>query len=247
MLIGEPHVTPKTLEELSDRSMPGRERQHIGDWVCRAANGVTGRANSCTALGDPGTSPARAIAAAEDWFLDRGLRPLFQIWDGCDGGVIAALDERGYVFGEGADVLTLDLNRTRWTPPSAPVVVAEGRSDQIEGVEVTDRLEELAMSSLPKLVATIPAEAGRGVVSSGIGVIDGSALGIFAMRTEPDHQRSGMASSVLVSLLAAGEERGADTAWLQVMPTNASAKRLYAGFGFQHGLAYHCRAAPKLP
>ncbi len=235
------------LIELSDRSMPGRDRFRIGEWVCRAANGVTGRANSCTAAGDPGASPSRAIAAAEEWYLDRDLRPLFQIWDGCDDEVIEALDERGYIHGEGAEVLTLDLTPTSRSAAPAPVVVTEGRSGRVEGVEATDRLDELAMSSLPKLVATVPDDVGDGVRSSGIAVLDDAALGIFAMRTELHHQRRGLASSVLLALLSAGSVRGADTAWLQVMPTNAPAKRLYAGRGFQQSLAYHYRAAPTLP
>lgn len=226
--------------------MPGSDRSHIGDWVCRAANGTTGRANSCTPLGVPGTSPAHAVAAAESWYLERGHRPLFQIWDGCDEGVIEVLDERGYVSGEGAEVLTLDLTTSRWPVASAPVLITEGGSGRIAGIELTDRLEELAMSSLTKVVATIVGEADGDVVSAGLGVVDSSALGIFAMRTEPLHHRRGLASSVLAALLAAGEKRGADAAWLQVMPSNAPAKHLYAAFGFQHALAYHYRAAPKL-
>lgn len=236
---------PGTLVDLSDRSMPGRERFRIGDWICRAANGVTGRANSCTPVGDPGRSPADAVATVEHWFRERDLRPLFQVWDGCDHAVVKAFDDRGYESGEGADVLTLDLARPSWPAPVAPAVTTEGRSSRIEGVEVTDRLVELAMSPLPKLVAAVPGEVGHGARSSGIGVIDGSALGIFAMRTELDHQRSGLASSVLAALLTAGAARGAGIAWLQVMPTNAAAKRLYAGFGFQHAGAYHYRAAPR--
>lgn len=238
---------PWSLEALSDRSMPGNRRFELGEWVCRAANGTTGRANSCTPIGDPGAPPADAIAAVEDWYLERALCPLFQVWDSCADDVTAVLDGRRYERGEGADVLTLDLTTVSWGPAACPVDIVEGQSGRVEGIEITDRLAELAMSSLPKMVATVRSSAdgnGSTTASSGIGVLDGLALGIFAMSTEPPWQRKGLASATLSALLQAGVERGATMAWLQVMPSNEAGHRMYEQFGFSHVAAYHYRAAP---
>lgn len=102
-------MTRQFLEQLSDRSMPGRERHLIGDWICRAANGVTGRANSCSPIGSPRGSIEQGIDEVEAWFVGRGLRPLFQLWEGCPSELVAELDRRGYATGEGAEVLTLEL------------------------------------------------------------------------------------------------------------------------------------------
>lgn len=99
------------------------------------------------------------------------------------------------------------------------------------------------MSQLPKVIASIPGGTSPSV-SSGVAVFDGSALGIFAMQTEPEWQRRGLARSVLSALLDAGVARNADMVWLQVMSSNAPAKALYDDFGFDLAHAYHYRAAP---
>jgi len=39
----------------------------LGDWVLRAAEGFTGRANSALPLGDPSLPLAEAVTAAGDW------------------------------------------------------------------------------------------------------------------------------------------------------------------------------------
>ena len=225
--------------------MPGSERHHLGDWVCRAANGVTARSNSCLPIGDPGLPFAEAITQVEGWFEGRRLVPVFQIWDGCDEDVIGILDARGYVTGEGAEVLTRDLSHEDWPRPSTPVETLQGADGAIEHLEITDRIEELAMSSLTKLTAMVCDEDARRVRSAGVGVLDGSALGIFAMHTHQDHQRRGLASSVVSALLSEGVARQAQLAWLQVMPSNETARHLYDSFGFGRVTSYHYRSAPR--
>lgn len=220
--------------------MPGRERCCVGEWVCRSANGITGRANSCTPLGEPGLDPGRAIDAVEAWFGERQRRPLFQVWDGCSAEVTDALDERGYGFGEGADVLVRPIGAER---PVADVEIDEAHRGQFARLELTPRLEELALSSLPAFVASIDGGANKGIVSSGVGILDGDALGIFSMRTEPAHRGRGKAASVLSGLLAQGSACGANVAWLQVMPSNEPAGRLYQTFGFERAHGYHYRTA----
>lgn len=234
----------RSLEQLSDRSMPGRERHAIGDWICRAANGVTGRANSCTAIGNPSLSIEQGVDEAEAWFNNRGLRPLFQVWEGCPSELVEAFDRRGYATGEGAEVMVLDVRTAGWPEPEARVTVPELSHTLPVDEPLTPRLEELMMTELPKLVASIPGDLAGTHLSSGVGLLDDDALGIFAMRTAPDHQRQGFAGSILSALLTAGVASGAKVSWLQVMPSNEPALSLYKRFGFESAQAYHYRAAP---
>lgn len=231
------------LEQLSDRSMPGRDRHTIGDWLCRAANGVTGRANSCSPIGSPGVSIEQGIDQVEAWFTSRGLRPLFQVWEGYPPDLVEEFDRRGYATGEGAEVLTLDLRAAEWSEPGTTVTLEHSNQPLLDE-PLTPRLEELMMGELAKLVASIPGQSTEAHLSAGVGVLDHSALGIFAMRTDPAHQRQGLAGSILSALLTAGVDSGADLAWLQVMPTNEPALSLYKRFGFRAAHAYHYRAAP---
>ena len=58
---------------------PARDSELLGDWALRAHAGITGRANSAMAVGDPGMSVPDALRAVESWYAGRGLPPLLQL------------------------------------------------------------------------------------------------------------------------------------------------------------------------
>ena len=55
------------------------EEASLGNWLLRAAEGFTGRANSALAVGDPGLPLAGAVDEAEAWYRARGLPPMIVI------------------------------------------------------------------------------------------------------------------------------------------------------------------------
>jgi hypothetical protein len=55
------------------------ETEHLGEWLLRAADGFTGRANSALPLGDPGVPLPEAVAAVTDWYLRRRLPPMIVV------------------------------------------------------------------------------------------------------------------------------------------------------------------------
>ena len=70
-----PAAPPPTWSRWSwPPTRPGRRRYagRLGDWLLRAAEGWTGRANSALPVGDPDRPLAAAIDAVERWYADRG-------------------------------------------------------------------------------------------------------------------------------------------------------------------------------
>ena len=55
------------------------ETERLGDWLLRAAEGFTGRANSALPLGDPGVPLPEAVAVVEDWYRRRALPPMIVV------------------------------------------------------------------------------------------------------------------------------------------------------------------------
>ena len=55
------------------------ESGRLGDWLLRAAEGFTGRANSALAVGDPGLPLASAIEKVRGWYSERGLPAMIAV------------------------------------------------------------------------------------------------------------------------------------------------------------------------
>ena len=74
-----PDVSPADMQRICWAGWPAREHERLGDWALRAHGGITGRANSAMAVGDPGTAVEDALARTSRWYADRALPPLLQL------------------------------------------------------------------------------------------------------------------------------------------------------------------------
>jgi N-acetylglutamate synthase len=103
----DPLVTD--LERAAARHWQAPDIQPLGDWLLRAAEGFTGRANS--ALGDPGLPLPEAVTAIEDWYRRRDLRPTIVLPQGAAPEPLEdLLAERAWVPRPGpAFVMTADI------------------------------------------------------------------------------------------------------------------------------------------
>ncbi len=67
------------LERAAARHWQAPETQRLGEWLLRAAQGFTGRANSALPLGDPGVPLPEAVAAVTGWYRRRRLPPMIVV------------------------------------------------------------------------------------------------------------------------------------------------------------------------
>jgi hypothetical protein len=104
-----PRVTD--LERAAALHWQAPDSQPLGDWMLRAAGGFTGRANSALPLGDPGLPLPEAVAAVEDWYRRRDLRPMIVLPQGAGPDPLPAyLAERSWVPRPGpAFVMTAEI------------------------------------------------------------------------------------------------------------------------------------------
>lgn len=230
--------------------MPGMERHALGEWVLRAARAATGRANSTWPVGGPACPVTEAVDVVERWYGARGLRPMFQVFDGAPGAVVAELDRRGYVEVPGALVMAASMTdpgieRTCRSAGDGPEVrTSAGPTAPFAAlVGDDDRVTEMAATDRPQRYVTVHAADGT-TLGGGLATLDGRAVGVFAMRTVGPARRSGVATRVLGSLLAAARADGADTVWLQVMADNVGARTLYERLGMTVVHHYGYRASP---
>lgn len=105
------------LERAADEAWPAPVRDRLGDWLLRAADGWTGRANSALPVGDPDRPLPAALDAVERWYADRGQPALINTPLPLAAPVGAELDARGWGARPLVLVQTVRLSKLLATPP----------------------------------------------------------------------------------------------------------------------------------
>jgi ribosomal protein S18 acetylase RimI-like enzyme len=78
-------------------------------------------------------------------------------------------------------------------------------------------------------------------IACGMGAVQARHVGLFDIVTDANHRHQGYGCQLVSDLLAWGMERGAQTAYLQVMLDNQPALRLYSKLGFKESYRYWYR------
>ena len=197
----------------------------LEDWILRTSQTSTARrANSVLAIGDSGLEDPVSVVSA--YYHARDRRP------------IAAVV---------ADSPEFQLFRDRgWVPESQDADTLF----QIAGVSQVHRALRRMAASRPTPPARIQedgdlAVASIGDAASGVAAYGDGWVGFRTLEVRPDQRRQGLGLAVMAALLDWGAERGATTAYLQVLGQNAAAISLYERLGFTTHHAYRYLAEPR--
>jgi GNAT superfamily N-acetyltransferase len=193
---------------------PDLHTEPLGDWLLRrSATETARRANSVLAFEPSGVADDydRVVAFYE--------RPIAAVLP--DSAEDALFRDRGWVA-ESHDADTLfqlagvtQVRRSLGSGPSGPGV-AEAVVQVRDGLAVA-RIDDVA---------------------SGIAAYDRDWVGFRSIEVSPGHRRRGLGLAVMAALLEWGAERGATTAYLQVLGDNTAALALYERLGFTTHHAY---------
>jgi GNAT superfamily N-acetyltransferase len=248
------------LERVAAAHWRGTEEEWLGEWLLRAADGFTGRANSALPLGDPGLPLEAALDYVTGWYRARGLPavmavplPLLPADDAPAVGLDAALTVRGWATRPGpAFVMVADLPLAvaGGGLPAGAVVAADAEPDEgwiaAYHYRGTDRqppvLRHVLTSAQEQAFISIRAESG--VLAIARLSIAGGWAGITAVEVDPAHRRAGLGLAITAAACAEAVARGVRQVFLQVAVDNAGARALYERCGFGYSHRYHYRVAP---
>lgn len=239
----------RTIEELSLQAWPAFEEQIYDGWILRFAEGYTKRANSVNPLYGSVIDLTEKIAYCEKAYAERGLPAVFKLTgESTPAGLDRALEVRGYDRLDETSVRVLPLKDRR---------IAEGAAEQYPhvcdawltayircaGIDNANTVEKLAriLRSIPEETFFAYVRGGTGIAACGLGVLDNGYLGCFDIAVDAAHRRKGYGGRIMEGLLAAGKQKGAKTAYLQVVAGNRPAEKLYDSLGFQEIYRYWYR------
>jgi len=247
-------VTIAELEAAAARGWRAPEEAPLGQWLLRAAEGFSGRANSALAVGDPGVALAEAIRHVRDWYAARGLPPMIAV---------------PHPLGRPGDShVDRFLGRRRWGVRPGPAIVMTAASAEVARTGPAGEAElrpepdhawldlyaDLRGHKPPqvarRLLLSAPFQAfarirrDGGTVAIGRVAVAAGWGGLSAVAVRPGYRRAGLATAITAALARAAVGQGAACLYLQVAQDNAAARALYTRAGFTGHHAYHYRIAP---
>lgn len=243
---------PGVLDRLADHGWPALEREPLGPWTLRAADGVTNRANSVLATGEPVDLPS-AVDAAEAWYAARGLPAVFQVSPASSVALPRELRTRGYREHSETAVLVADRSTvaaagTRTAPRIAVATDAPAgwldtwwAVDGRGGASARWTVEHI-LAGGPALYAWAGAEDAPDAVAR-LALVD-TWGGLYAVATLPAARRRGLARSLTAALAGEAAGHGVERLWLQVLADNSGAIVLYESLGFVPASRYAYWQAP---
>ena len=236
---------------IGHRTWPALNEEWFGEWIIRAAGGMTRRNNSVTPMGDPGMDLEAAIDRAERWFDRHDLPPIFRLTELAPADLQSRLDARGYRRADTTLVMARAIPDQTADPavhvsvnptPAWLSFLVDDRQAAAEYRRTFERLhtdQTLAPGFSELRIDGL-------IVAIGLIVVSGAHAVIFNMKTRPDRQRQGLATRVLGSLTSHASRIGAEFAMLQVRDDNHAAIRLYTrqGFNTRYDYWYYQRRCP---
>ncbi|WP_169730920.1 GNAT family N-acetyltransferase [Lentzea kentuckyensis] len=219
------------LESLCARAWPVLTEVPLGDWLMRAANGFTGRANSTLTCGDPGVPIPRALGAVEGFAREHGIKPTAHV-------VIASAHEQAIEAAGwhvdldhpgGAESLVMTGPLEKFADGVAESRDLPGWWELAAGSEVS-AAQRHVLGSGGNVCFASTAENGT-VVAAVRGAVVEDVLHVARLAVRPSHRRQGLARRLMGEVAGWGLEQGATTCVLQVAEHNDPAIRLYEELG----------------
>jgi GNAT superfamily N-acetyltransferase len=253
-------VSADEAERRANASWPALVAEPLGEWLLRASDGFSSRANSCLAAGDPGVPFGDALERVAGFYRARGLPVWVQVVVRSD--VHPALESAGWVparpcvadthFQIGSVARSLRAARGMLPPVVPPVVrtptATPGWLANDERARSRPEAARAVLEGPDRVVfPTVAGAAGGNPIAKGrAGMATGSDwVGITDVWVSPAQRRQGLGVVVMADLLGWAAEQGATTAYLQTRGDNPAALALYERLGLLTHHEYRYLTPPR--
>lgn len=237
------------LERAAADAMPALHTEQLGDWLLRASDGYTGRANSVLPVGDPGMPFSSALEQIIDFYRRHNLPPQFDVPLPLGKPVARALTDHGWQPVVTSTVMAIDLPELIAATPDTPAFEHSPTPTPEMLTMIAGRRGTLppaalhVLTQVPK-ITFIGYPQSPPLLAMARGTVTRSWLGVFHVETAPAARRQGLARAALGALARWGRAHAAQRAFLQVENGNQAAIGLYESVGFT---VHHSYTRYRLP
>jgi GNAT superfamily N-acetyltransferase len=238
------------LERIAFNAWRARDLEYLGDWILRANDGITRRANSVLPVGSPKMQTNRAVEDVVAFYEMRQLPPRFQMSPACEPDDLDdVLDQSGFEIGLSVEIRTATIdkvaNRKKLQDvelsdyPTRSWLEAYARGGDYDSHSIKTRKGIMDRSRPDKVFASVSVD--DEIVGVGFGVREESWVGLFSLATLNGFRRKGVATSINAAIAKWGVTHGAKLCYLQVEARNKPALELYGKMGFKEVYRYWYR------
>lgn len=212
-------VSPAEAQRRALALWPDLHTEPLGDWVLRHSPTSTARrANSVLAMGPSG--------------VDGDYERVLAFYAGRTGRPIAAV-----VPDSAEDAMFRSHGWSLESNDADTLFQIAGVARALRGLDVPDAAyDEESGKEGDETVGLVTVRVGEH--ARGVAAYADDWVGFRGIEVDPDRRRQGLGLAVMAALLDWGAQRGATTAYLQVLGDNAPALALYESLGFVTHHAY---------
>ncbi|KAF1037797.1 MULTISPECIES: GNAT family N-acetyltransferase [Delftia] len=244
------------VEQRGFNAWPAQRTVLCGDWLLRAAQGHTKRANSANAH-QPGARLGALLAQIEAFYQRQGLPPVFRLSPLASPEADAQLAQAGYLLADPSLVMRAALadmaqpaDEKGWTlamdaRPGAAWLQGFAEAGAVPPRHRQAHHHMLQSIAWPAAFATL--RVGGEVAGFGLAVLERGCVGLYDIVIAPAMRGRGLGRALVCGLLHWGRTQGAQWAELQVRTPNRVARGLYESLGFHPLYAYHYRLPAAAP
>jgi len=239
----------RRFEEISNNAWPALHTMLYDGWVLRFACGVTKRSNSVSLLYPSTLGPEEKIDYCEEQYLAQAINPCFKITSiARPGDIDKRLDKRGYFIHSYVSFQVLDITCISGQPIRDIQIETEFseswighfiRMNEFDLARKPVYVSIMKRLSTPRCLVSLVRD--RKTIGVGLGVLDGMAIGLFDIVVSKEFRNTGLGYLIVDNILRWGRNKGATTAYLQVLTENAPALHLYEKMGFRELYQYWYR------
>lgn len=238
-------------ELLAHRTWPCRDKETYGEWILRAADGYSRRANSALAIGEPPEGILTALDHVNAWFRAREVEPCVKITPLAPASLDEALEASGWTVATPSLVLRRTVEGVALAPRDSNVSWTSVVSDEwFERLSTWDE-ESFEQGACHRALLTRMPDARFAVLRHDghvVGVLvassDGGRAHLYDFVMDPRLRGKGFGSAFFGQILSDLLREGIADVTLQVLESNEVARSLYRKFGFVEVHRYHYRVAP---
>ncbi len=240
----------KKIEDMSLNAWPSHQIQIYDGWLLRFSYFYTHRTNSVEQIGASTIPLEEKVDYCENIYRHWGTPCIFKISPLVDPAFDRYLESLGYIIAHPTEVKTLDLSN--FAPKDLPIKVNLDKEIPWDWLDalfsfkgttsmIHRRIVPTMYSAIPKDTVVASIQQDDRIVGIGLGILDRDHIGLYAIHVDPYYRRRHYAQAICQSILNEGIRQGAQSAYLQVVPDNVSAKKLYYSLGFQDCYKYWFR------